>query len=145
MKLSTSILITIITLLLISCSKEPQPIEFGIDSCDHCMMKISDDRYGAELVTQKGRIYKFDDMYCMKAFIKNETVAPDQIYSLWLVDFEKTKELIPAQNSFLLYNPELKSPMGSNTAAFRSEETREKQYKTHSGNLLLWEDYFNSN
>lgn len=145
MKSSTTILIAMITLLLISCSKEPQPIEFGIDSCDHCMMKISDDRYGAELVTQKGRIYKFDDMYCMKAFIKNETVASDQIYSLWLVDFEKTKTLIPAQQSFLLYNPELKSPMGSNTAAFNNEDAREKLYKTHSGKLLLWEDYLDSN
>lgn len=145
MKSSTSILIAMITLLLISCSKEPKPIEFGIDNCAHCMMKISDDRYGAELVTQKGRIYKFDDMYCMKAFIKNETVASDQIYSLWLVDFDKTKELIPAQNSFLLYNPELKSPMGSNTAAFNNEETREEQYKIHSGKLLLWEDYLDSN
>lgn len=142
MKQCTLIIILLLTTLMISCSKEPQPINFGVDSCNHCLMKISDERYGAELVTKKGKIYKFDDMYCMKAFIENETVNAEQIFSLWLVDFHQTKQLIEANKSFLLANPELKSPMGSNTAAFSSIENRQIQYNEHSGTLLLWQDYF---
>lgn len=146
MKLKTFLSITFFAFLLISCGKEPKPIEFGVDNCDHCMMNISDVRYGAELVTQKGRIYKFDDMYCMKAFLQAEEVVPqNQVHSLWLVDFVATEQLISAEKSYLLYNPELKSPMGSNTAAFADEETRQEQHTEHSGTMLLWEDYFNSN
>lgn len=144
MSLRALLSITFFTLLFSSCNKEPKPIEFGIDNCDHCMMNISDVRYGAELVTQKGRIYKFDDMYCMKAFLQDGVVAQDQVHSLWLVDFQVTEHLISAEKSFLLHNPELKSPMGSNTAAFADEETRQQQHSEHSGTMLLWEDYFNS-
>lgn len=145
MKLKALLGISLFVLLLGSCSKEPKPIEFGMDNCDHCMMNISDIRYGAELVTQKGRIYKFDDMYCMKEFLKEEVVRQDQVHSLWLVDFHATEQLISAESSFLLHNPELKSPMGSNTAAFADEHTCQQHHKEHSGTMLLWEDYFNSN
>lgn len=145
MKLKALLTVSLLTLFLSSCSKEPKPIEFGVDNCDHCMMNISDVRYGAELITQKGKIYKFDDMYCMKTFLKEgEVVAQEQVHSLWLVDFTATEKLIPTEKSFLLYNPELKSPMGSNTAAFADEETREQQHSEHSGTMLLWKDYFNS-
>src|SRR5690554_267889 len=144
MNLRALLSISFFTLVFVSCSKEPKPIEFGVDNCDHCMMNISDVRYGAELVTQKGRIYKFDDMYCMKAFLEGEVVAQDQVHSLWLVDFQATEQLIPAEKSYLLHNPELKSPMGSNTAAFADQATREQQHSEHSGTMLLWEDYFNS-
>lgn len=141
MKLRTLFSVAFLTLLLGSCSKEPKPIEFGVDNCDHCMMNISDTRYGAELVTQKGKIYKFDDMYCMKAFLQDGNIAENQIHSLWLVDFEATEQLIPAKESFLLHNPILKSPMGSDMAAFTDKETLEQYHSEYSGTTLLWEDY----
>lgn len=144
MKIKNLLLISFLAVFFNSCSKEPKPIEFGVDNCDHCKMNISDNRYGAELVTQKGRIYKFDDMYCMKVFIQDQIVAQNQIHSLWLVDFNGTEKLISAEKSFLLHNPELKSPMGSNTAAFMTEETRKKQFNENSGTMLLWQEYFNS-
>ena len=144
MKIKNLLLISFLAVFFNSCSKGPKPIEFGVDNCDHCKMNISDNRYGAELVTQKGRIYKFDDMYCMKVFIQDQIVAQNQIHSLWLVDFNGTEKLISAEKSFLLHNPELKSPMGSNTAAFMTEETRKKQFNENSGTMLLWQEYFNS-
>lgn len=144
MKIKTLLLISFLAVFFNSCSKEPKPIEFGVDNCDHCKMNISDNRYGAELVTQKGRVYKFDDMYCMKVFMQDQIVAQNQIHSLWLIDFEGTEKLISVDKSFLLYNPDLKSPMGSNTAAFMSEETRKKQFDENSGTMLLWQEYFNS-
>lgn len=81
----------------------------------------------------------------MKAFLQNEVVTQDQVHSLWLVDFATTEQLIPAEKSFLLHNPELKSPMGSDTAAFADEETCQQHYAEYSGTMLLWKDYFNSN
>ncbi|HLU86034.1 MAG TPA: nitrous oxide reductase accessory protein NosL [Vicingaceae bacterium] len=144
MKIKALLLLSFLAVFFNSCSKEPKPIEFGVDNCDHCKMNISDNRYGAELVTQKGRVYKFDDMYCMKVFMQDQIVAQNQIHSLWLIDFNGTEELISADKSFLLYNPELKSPMGSNTAAFMTEEARKKQFDENSGTMLLWQEYLNS-
>src|SRR5690554_6929214 len=145
MKLKALFTISLFALLFSSCSKEPQPIKFGADNCDHCMMNISDVRDGAELITHKGKTDKLDEMHCMKVYLQDEVVAKDQVHSLWLVDFEATEQLIPAEKSYLLYNSELKSPMGSNTAAFADEATRQQQHSEHSGTMLLWKDYFNSN
>ena len=47
--------------LLISCGKkEAEPIKLNSDGCEFCKMKISDGKFGAEIITAKGRIYKFD-------------------------------------------------------------------------------------
>ena len=55
----------LILLLSISCTtKEADPIKLNSDGCDFCKMKIADGKFGAELITIKGRIYKFDDMHC---------------------------------------------------------------------------------
>ncbi|MGB5288980.1 MAG: hypothetical protein WBN42_10875, partial [Ignavibacteriaceae bacterium] len=48
--------------LLASCGSKPEPINYGKDECEFCRMQISDNRYGAELVTDKGKVYKFDSI-----------------------------------------------------------------------------------
>ena len=44
-------------------------------------MKISDGKFGAELITSKGRIYKFDDMHCMISYHKK---SEQQIFNLFI-------------------------------------------------------------
>lgn len=124
-----------------SCSTKPQPIEFGVDNCDFCKMTISDERYGAELVTKKGRIYKFDDLHCIQGFVAEATVAKDAIASYWLIDFSQPGTLIEAEKSYLLENQELKSPMGSNIAAFSSIDSLKNFQTNYSGTEIKWEDY----
>ena len=51
----------LLTLSLSSCSTAPQPIRIGQDNCDFCKMTISDNRFGAEIITKKGKVYIFDD------------------------------------------------------------------------------------
>ena len=46
--------------LAVSCSPEAQPINYGSDQCDFCRMTIVDKAHAAEVVTKKGRAYKFD-------------------------------------------------------------------------------------
>ena len=134
----------ILSFILSACTIETKPIDFGNDDCDYCKMTISDTRYGAELLTKKGRDYKFDDLHCMKGFLNDEIVAEDQVHSLWIVDFSNPEQLIKAETSFLLHNDELKSPMGSNIAAFGNEEDLNKYYSEYSGKILTWKEFFNS-
>lgn len=126
---------------IISCNTEPKPIEFGIDNCDFCKMTISDERYGAEVVTKKGRIYKFDDLHCIHGFVAEGIVEKDAIDSYWLIDFAQPGTLINAENSFLLENQELKSPMGSNIIAFSSIDSLKNFQTNYSGTEIKWKDY----
>ena len=67
-----SILSLVTILLLVSCSSsEPKPIKLNSDTCDFCKMTIANGKFGAELITQKGRCYKFDDVSCMIQFSKS--------------------------------------------------------------------------
>lgn len=144
MKLKSLSIFAFLSFILSACSIETEPIDFGVDNCDYCQMTISDNRYGAELLTAKGRVYKFDDLHCMKGFADDEVVEKDQIHSMWIVDFSNPEQLIKAESSFLLHNDELKSPMGSNIAAFATEEKRNEIHSEHSGKTLTWNEFFNS-
>jgi len=124
-----------------SCSTKPQPIQFGVDNCDFCKMTISDQRYGAELVTKKGRIFKFDDIHCIKGFIENGQVKSEDIAGSWLVDFSIPEKLIPAKESHLFFSEQLKSPMGSNIAAFENAQEMTKIQENYSGTEMKWDDY----
>lgn len=127
-----------------SCNTDPQPISFGTDGCDFCSMTISDNRYGAELITKKGRIYKFDDLHCIHGFLKNNTVAEADIHSVWLVDYQHDGKLIASDKSFLWHNVELKTPMGSNTVALDNAADVEKNITEHGGNQLTWLEFLQS-
>ena len=123
-----------------SCSTEAEPIKFGTDQCHSCKMTISDIHYGAEIVTKKGKVYKFDDTHCVAEFIKSKTVDQSQIANIYLVDFAGNGNLIDANTAFLFKSEELRSPMGGNVSAFNSQEgvaTISKQYK---GSSLTWKD-----
>ena len=58
--------------LLVACGHSgPETININKDDCDNCKMSISDKRFACELVTEKGRAYKFDDVTCMMSY-KND-------------------------------------------------------------------------
>ena len=66
----SALTILFISLLLSSCSAGPVPLKPGTDNCEFCKMTISDIRYGAEIITKKGKIFKFDDPQCAISFLK---------------------------------------------------------------------------
>ena len=123
-----------------SCSTDPEPIRFGTDNCHACKMTISDQRSGAELVTKKGKVYKFDDTHCVIEFIQSNTVAQKDIANTYLVDFSAPTKLIEANKAFLYKSDELRSPMAGNVAAFGTKEAREKIGGQYKGYPLTWKD-----
>ena len=124
-------------LLLSSCQPEPQAIEYGFDSCTHCKMTISDKRYGTELVTQKGKVYKFDAIECMAAFQKEST----DDYAFQLVsNFTEPNEFIDAQRAFYLQSDALPSPMGMNLNAFEKESDVQEFARKNGGKVMVWNE-----
>ena len=81
----------LILLVSVSCvTKEAEPIKLNSDACEFCKMKISDGKFGAELITSKGRIYKFDDMHCMISYHKENLTT--NIQSFYIHDFSQNNK-----------------------------------------------------
>jgi copper chaperone NosL len=133
-------LVLMVSTLALSCNVEPEPINYGKDACDHCRMTIMDPKFGAELVTSKGKIYKFDDVNCMVSFMNNGPAKGQETSHLLIVDFLKPMTLIPAQDAQYLRSEEVKSPMASQVAAFSDSHQRAQHLDKWGGEPMNWED-----
>lgn len=117
-------ILSIVALVLMfgisACSPSgPDPILLHKDICTHCKMNISNGHFAAEMISKKGRIYKFDDMYCLLEFRKsNADITPARFY---VHNFPSDNELISAEQAFYVKSASLKSPMAGNIAAFKLE------------------------
>lgn len=132
-----SILPIFIVLLFgtLSCNTGPQPIKIGADACDFCKMTIADINFGAEIITDKGKVYKFDDTHCLAAFRK-ENIDSNIIKQVYFVNFSDPHNLIDVDHVILLKSSELHSPMGGNTAAFDSKESLKITKQMVGGNEI---------
>ncbi|WP_281233142.1 nitrous oxide reductase accessory protein NosL [Flavobacterium gelatinilyticum] len=118
---------------LFSCSGDKAvPIKLNVDNCDFCMMGISDGRHGAEIITEKGRAYKFDDVACMAHYCKDN--ASMKIKAYYVHDYTKNNELIPADKAFFVSGGKIKSPMNGNIAAF-TNKSEAKAFEAQSKGL----------
>jgi copper chaperone NosL len=133
-----------LSLLLIlffsACSAEPEPFHIGRDNCDFCKMGISDNRFGAELITRKSKVYKFDDAHCIKAFLDAAIVPKEEIAGIYFINFNEPHQLLDVKEAYFLQSPAFKSPMNGNIAAFSSEDSRNKALPRFYGNAITWED-----
>jgi copper chaperone NosL len=111
----------VITSLFLSCSSDPEPLQYGKDACYVCKMTLMDKKFGAELVTSKGKVYKFDDANCLASFINSDYLAEKTLVHKLIVDYSQPGKLIPAENAFYLKSEEIRSPMASHIAAFEKE------------------------
>lgn len=125
--------------LLISCGKkEAEPIKLAIDGCSFCKMKIADGKFGGELITTKGRVYKFDDIHCMMNYCKeNETT---KVESFYIHDFNQSNVLIPAETAFFVKGGDINSPMHGNTIALKTKEEALALAKKFNATPVSWSE-----
>lgn len=100
--------------IVLSCTPEPEAIHYGKDQCAFCKMTIEDPKYGAELMTAKGRIYKYDAIECLLSDLKNH----DELGTILVTPFDQVRTLVVADSLSYLKSEEIKSPMGAGLAAF---------------------------
>lgn len=133
-------LTAVLLLFVSSCNTKPEAIRIGKDNCDFCKMTISDKRFGAEIVTKKSKVHKFDDEHCVVAFLRSAKLAPKDISGIYFVDFSNPNDLIKVEDAVFLQSPLLKSPMNGNIAAFSSNDSLIKNLSNFYGNRISWED-----
>jgi copper chaperone NosL len=130
-------------LLLSSCKAGPQPIRVGIDNCYYCKMTIADQRFGAEVVTNKGKVYKFDDAHCILSFLKTKEVTKDNIKDIYFADFGDEHQLRKVNDMFLCKTDEIKSPMGANIIAFSNKQALQEATQKFKCEAISWETLSN--
>lgn len=139
MNLKPSILAAILPFAFISCSIKPQPIEYGKDQCDLCKMAIVDNKFGAELISTKGKIFKFDSDECLIGYLKKEKIPPTQYSHILVADFANPGTLVDAKKAVFLRGKNVQSPMGGNIASFGSPDDAKEQQRLIGGDLIHWD------
>ncbi len=129
---------TLLLCLLLACKPEPQPIDYGKEACAYCRMSIVDNRYAAQLVSDKGKAYSFDAIECM---INYKHEHRDQLWYLELLsNFNRPGEMIPAAEATIIRSPQLPSPMGMYLTAVGSKEKALELQQQHKGELYRYQE-----
>ena len=119
---------SIIALLLIlyGCNVSPKAIDYGNDGCHYCKMTIVDKVHATEIVTKKGKVYKFDASECMIHFLKEfEDTSKIELYLA--NNYTNPETFIDATKATFLISKKIPSPMGAFLSAFKNKTDAEKE------------------
>lgn len=133
-------LLLITPFFLTGCSSEPQAIPYGKQSCHYCKMTLMDQQFGTELLSEKGKAYFFDDITCLKEYIREEQAGTSGDYKVFMSDFEQPQELLDLEQAFLYQSDEIRGPMGGTIAAFESANARTQFSQSKPGKNTSWKE-----
>ena len=119
-----------------------RPIEYGVDDCDYCKMIIMDQRYGSELVTDKGKVYTFDAAECLIEYLQYNTDIADAAMFLLVTPYTDPNHLIDARTAVYLVSKQMPSPMGAYLTAFADRKVAEEFQSAKGGVLYTWEELY---
>jgi copper chaperone NosL len=135
-------LLLIPVLFFSSCSAQPEPFKYGTDNCYACKMGVMDPKFGGEIITSKGKVYKFDDVICLVRFLKSDVIKKEDIKQNVVINFKKENDFIDVTKATFFISNDLKSPMGSNAAAFTSDEEANTVKNKMEGQLMKWDEVY---
>ncbi len=125
---------------LASCNSGPEEIVIGTDHCSTCKMRVTDPHFGAELVTNKGKVYKFDDAICLKNYLVQEkNIAVKKLY---LTQYTTTNPLIDIDKAVIVQSELIRGPMGGNIAVFSHKDSIGTDLK-NNGRIIKWNEFLN--
>lgn len=128
-------------LLAVGCSSPgPAEIHYGADLCDYCDMTIADQAFGAELVTTKGKVLKFDSIECLAASSVEERIAGVDVHSLWVTDFHQPGSFLTVGEAVIVATDRQKSPMGIGLVAVGSQAAAVDLIAQKGGRIVDWDN-----
>ncbi len=132
----TLLMLSIAALIITGCGSsktEPVAVNEDIDKCAICNMQVHDDAFATQLITEEGKVYKFDDLGCMNDWkIKNTNEA----IAIEFVRDSETSEWVKLDNAYFAYDPSFQSPMAYGIVSFKDKSSAE-QYIAHEGTGTL--------
>ena len=130
----------LILFITISCQVSERPIVYGTDDCAYCKMIIMDQRYGSELVTDKGKILTFDAAECLIEYALHNKEVADKAYALLVTPYTDPNSLINAKTASYLVSEQMPSPMGAYLTSFSNQQTAESFLSDKGGTLYTWDE-----
>ena len=136
MKLKAAYILLVLFLMVANCTVEPQEIEYGHDGCSYCTMTIVDKKHAAQIVTAKGKVYKYDSIECLIKDAKNH--EDSEIAFKKVANFSGMDSFVDAESASYLISSEIPSPMGENLSAFATKKEAQIMQERKKGELLDW-------
>ena len=102
-------------------------------------MNIVDRQHAAEIVTSKGKPYKYDAIECMMQDIK-ERESEIEVALYLITDYSEPGKLINAEKATYLISEKLPSPMGANLTGFANKKDAVKTQHEKDGNIYTWSE-----
>ncbi len=128
-KMNTTVASLLALFVLAGCNPKPEKIAIGKDACAECKMTIMDPKFGGEIVTKKGKVFKFDDAHCIAKFMEKRGVELSDIHQTLFVNYNGDNGFLTSKEAEFVVSSTFKSPMGSNAAAFAGVPEAEKKSK----------------
>lgn len=102
-------------------------------------MTVTDNRFGAEVITRKGKVYKFDDGQCLLSFIKSDLLIKNEIANVYFVDYCGQHALVQVKECFLLKSDLFQSPMNGKIAAVSNIDSMKSLTKQYQASAVSWD------
>ncbi len=139
MILRSTLLLSILLVFAGCAGQDPQPIEYGKDNCTFCQMLITDHEFGSELITPKGKVFKFDSIECLVAYSQMPGNYDPKASAVYVTSMLEPDVLFDAKSAMFVISKTIDSPMGANLAAFRSHEAAKKTISDTAAVHYNWE------
>ncbi len=139
-----AIAVFLICIMMTACTPKAEKISYGKDNCAECKMTIMDPKFGGEIVTTKGMVFKFDDTHCVAVFLERRGVELSDIHETLFSSYEAPHDFIKVQHAEFVVSSSFKSPMGGNAAAFKNKNTAENKSREIAGSRVTnWATLYN--
>jgi copper chaperone NosL len=99
-------------------------------------MTIMDARFGGEVITAKGRIYKFDSMDCLIGYYH---AHKGEVKETWVNDFAEPGHLVKVDDAHFI-KANVNGPMGSNIIASKDQAALKPLGLNKNGATIKWAD-----
>lgn len=126
------------TVLLASCSRGYKAIDYGSDGCAHCKMTIMDARFGAEIVTGKGKVFKFDDILCLTQYVAEKNIVDENMMIFVEKYNEQQNDVTDATQAVYIKDDFFASPMNGDYAAFAGIDDAQSLSDSLQADILEW-------
>ena len=134
------LLLTLLCVVACTVNDKPQPVNLGKDNCEKCGMTIEEPQFACEIITDKGKCFKFDDLSCLFHHINEKKLSDSIVTKIYVADYEHPDSLIDIKTANLVLGQDIKSPMNGGVAAFKNKN-HARTFATKTRSILLdsWE------
>lgn len=133
--------LVLVGLALTACgSPAPQPIVYGEDACQYCNMTIMERGFACELVTTKGKVFKFDAIECLAAYRESGSIDGGDVHSQWVSDYNKSGTLLNADDATFIFSKDIRSPMAGGLCAVEDHDVAIRVRDSYKGRIVTWNE-----